>query len=78
MRQPFVTTLTFFALLSISRLSSLAFSEDFHWPGWLGPDRNGWGDQVAPPTRWPERLQRNWQLEVGTGYGSPLVVAGPV
>lgn len=78
MRQPFVITLTFFALLSIGRLSSLAFSEDFHWPGWLGPDRNGWVDQVQPPTRWPERLQLSWQVKVGTGYGSPLVVAGHV
>ena len=78
MRQPFVISIVPSILLPGNHLYSHVFGEDFHWPGWLGPDRNGWVGQVLPPTRWPEQLKRNWQLKVGTGYGSPLVVAGHV
>ena len=51
---------------------------DTHWPGWLGPNRNGWVSGFQPPARWPERLQKIWNVEVGTGYGSPLVSGGRV
>ena len=51
---------------------------DVHWPGWLGPNRNGWVSGFQPPAQWPDRLERSWQLEVGTGYGSPLVARGRV
>jgi outer membrane protein assembly factor BamB len=44
------------------------------WPGWLGPKRDGWVRGFQPPKHWPERLTKVWQVEVGTGYGSPLVV----
>lgn len=51
---------------------------DVYWPGWLGPQRNGWVSDFQPPTPWPEQLKRVWQVEVGTGYGSPLVAGGRV
>ncbi len=47
-----------------------------HWPGWLGPDRNGWVRDFRPPVSWPKQLKKVWQREVGTGYGSPLVSGG--
>ncbi|MEO2048746.1 MAG: family 16 glycoside hydrolase [Pirellulales bacterium] len=54
-------------------------SADFSWPGWLGgPGRDGWVDVFQPPTPWPEQPVRNWQVEVGTGYASPLVSGGHV
>ena len=46
---------------------------DLHWPGWLGPNRDGWVRGFCPPAPWPKRLTRMWRVEVGTGYGSPLV-----
>jgi len=49
-----------------------------HWPGWLGPKRDGWVSGFRPPARWPQKLKRGWQVEVGTGYGSPLVAGGRV
>ncbi|MEO1996005.1 MAG: PQQ-binding-like beta-propeller repeat protein, partial [Planctomycetaceae bacterium] len=55
-----------------------ASAADTHWPGWLGPERNGWVRDFQPPARWPEKLRRGWQVEVGTGYGSPLVAGGRV
>ena len=51
---------------------------DIHWPGWLGPNRDGWVSDFRPPAQWPKQLQRGWSVEVGTGYGSPLVSGGRV
>ncbi len=51
---------------------------DVVWPGWRGPKRNGWVSGFQPPARWPERLKKSWQVEVGIGYGSPLVAGGRV
>lgn len=56
---------------------STTMAEDF-WPGWLGPERNGWVNGFTPPSRWPAELTRGWQRDVGTGYGSPLVSGGRV
>ncbi len=44
------------------------------WTGWLGPDRTGWVADFEPPQVWPAALRKVWSVEVGTGYGSPLVV----
>ena len=51
---------------------------DFVWPGWLGPKRNGWVSGFQPPAQWPESLKKIWRVEVGIGYGSPLVAGGRV
>ena len=55
-----------------------SYGEDGYWPGWLGPKRSGWVSGFKPPLQWPEQLEKSWQVEVGTGYGSPLVSAGRV
>ena len=44
------------------------------WTGWLGPQRNGWVANFESPEAWPDDLSKDWSVEVGTGYGSPLVV----
>jgi outer membrane protein assembly factor BamB len=46
------------------------------WPGWLGPERNGWVDGFQPPAEWPNKLMKGWQVEVGVGFSSPLVADG--
>ena len=48
------------------------------WTGWLGPNRNGWVESFTPPQQWTKSLLKNWQVDVGTGYGSPLVVGDRV
>ncbi|MCA9048699.1 MAG: PQQ-binding-like beta-propeller repeat protein, partial [Planctomycetaceae bacterium] len=45
-----------------------------NWNGWLGPDRNGWVADFTSPNPWPVSLNKSWSVDVGTGYGSPLVV----
>jgi outer membrane protein assembly factor BamB len=44
------------------------------WSGWLGPHRNGWVSDFNSPKAWPDSLGKVWSVDVGTGYGSPLVV----
>lgn len=49
-----------------------------HWPGWLGPNRDAQVSYFKVPDRWPDKLQRDWELEVGTGYSTPIVADGAV
>ena len=58
--------------------ASAQTSSGTFWSGWLGPERNGWVQGFRPPTQWPQELKKGWQVEVGTGYSSPLVGDGLV
>ncbi|MBA63444.1 MAG: serine/threonine protein kinase [Planctomycetaceae bacterium] len=53
--------------------TSNVLAESPFWPGWLGPNRDGWVANIEPPKVWPEKLTKNWQIKVGAGYGTPLV-----
>lgn len=70
--------LTFMIILAAAASWTKSSAEDAHWPGWLGPQRNGWVSGFQPPSEWPKQLRRKWQVDVGTGYGSPLVADGHV
>jgi outer membrane protein assembly factor BamB len=48
------------------------------WPQWRGPNRDGAVTSFRPPASWPEKLVERWKADVGTGYATPLVVAGRV
>jgi outer membrane protein assembly factor BamB len=43
------------------------------WPQWRGPERDGIARGLAAPAKWPQRLDRIWQLEVGAGHATPIV-----
>jgi outer membrane protein assembly factor BamB len=49
------------------------------WPQWRGPNRDG---TLAPaysgPKTWPEQLKQKWQINVGSGHSSPLLVNSKV
>lgn len=45
------------------------------WPQWRGPNRDG-AASFAVPASWPETLERQWRVEVGDGYATPVLV-GP-
>ncbi|OUX51901.1 MAG: serine/threonine protein kinase [Rhodopirellula sp. TMED283] len=67
------------AVTSILMISShFAWTAEPEWTGWLGPQRNGWVDGFQPPQTWPNDLQQRWRVEVGSGYGSPLIANGRV
>ena len=65
-------------LLVASMLIQAESMADVEWTGWLGPNRDGQSNAFDPPTDWPEKLTKQWQVKVGTGYGSPLVSGGRV
>lgn len=78
MLRPIAFTVTALVFIPAASTWQLSFGADVDWPGWRGPGRDGWVSGFRPPTRWPQRLQRVWQVEVGTGYGSPVVSGGRV
>jgi outer membrane protein assembly factor BamB len=48
------------------------------WPQWRGQNRDGAAASFAEPASWPERLVRQWQVEVGLGYAAPITVGNRV
>ncbi|MFP6855249.1 MAG: PQQ-binding-like beta-propeller repeat protein, partial [Opitutales bacterium] len=56
---------------------AVSAAEDY-WPGWLGPERTGWVKDFKPPKTWPAELKKVWSVQVGAGYGTPLVAKGQV
>jgi outer membrane protein assembly factor BamB len=63
---------TFFLLLVLALLSETARGGD--WPQWRGPHRDGIVSGIVLPAKWPESLKKEWQVTVGEGYSSPVVV----
>lgn len=70
-------------LLGLSLLLPLGDSNDDvarpDWPQWRGPLRDG----HCPTPAWPEsldeeRIQRDWRIELGRSYASPIVAADRV
>ena len=48
------------------------------YPQWRGPARDGSAAAFVEPAAWPERLDRSWAVEVGTGYGTPIIIGAHV
>jgi len=48
------------------------------WPQWRGQNRDASVLGFTPPARWPDQLTKRWQVEVGLGYATPLVVGNRV
>ena len=48
------------------------------WPQWRGPNRDGTVAGFSIPGVWPKSLDKQWSLDVGHGYSSPVVADGRV
>jgi len=68
----------FFCLSVLGAGKPSSYDAKEYWPGWLGPQRNGWVEGFKPPKVWPKELKRVWSAKVGAGYGTPLVANGRV
>ena len=47
------------SFVSLSLLCSIFLTPSFaeaDWPGWLGPNRDGWVADFTPPKQWPETV----------------------
>lgn len=41
---------------------------------WRGQQRDGSASAFLEPKQWPDTLTRRWKVDVGEGYGTPLIV----
>jgi outer membrane protein assembly factor BamB len=73
-RHPFTAMLT----LALLTAATVAVPSAQDWPQWRGPNRDGVVAAFKPPASWPAALTRRWQIEVGSGYATPLVVGDRV
>ena len=48
------------------------------WPQWRGPARDAHAVGFHAPPAWPTQFDERWQVEVGLGHSSPVVVAGKI
>jgi RNA polymerase sigma factor (sigma-70 family) len=48
------------------------------WPQWRGPNRDGVVHGVPVPDKWPQTLREEWNVPVGKGVASPVVVGGSI
>ena len=44
------------------------------WPQWRGPNRDGSVSDFDVPAAWPAGLSEQWKVNVGFGYGSPVLI----
>lgn len=55
-----------------------ATNEPRDYPQWRGQSRDGSASAFIEPDVWPEALKHRWQVDVGEGYGTPLVIGDTV
>jgi hypothetical protein len=48
------------------------------YPQWRGQNRDGAASGFIEPKSWPKALTRQWKVEVGEGYATPLVIGETV
>ena len=76
-RQRLTSRYVFLILIAVWLLAPLqptAQDSSLDYPQWRGPDRDGSAAAFVKPETWPEQLNRTWQVDVGTGYGTPIVI----
>jgi outer membrane protein assembly factor BamB len=73
----FISAASVIACLGFGALSS-AQNAPLDYPQWRGRDRDGAASGFVEPKPWPRALTRGWSVEVGAGYGTPLVLGTTV
>lgn len=71
-RNLFLSTLILTGLL----LSITGFSQNNDIPGWRGANRDGKITGFKAPAVWPKELTKLWEVPVGLGDASPVLVNG--
>ena len=66
------------AVVAVTASLASAQQRPADWPQWRGPNRDGAIASFTEPKSWPEKLTRQWKVEVGLGYASPVLVGGRV
>jgi outer membrane protein assembly factor BamB len=58
-------------------ISAPSAQERREWSQWRGPHRDG-TTAVALPASWPQTLTRRWEVKVGSGHSSPVIIGDRV
>lgn len=66
-----------FAFLCVTT-TAVAQNAPQDYPQWRGKNRDGAASAFSEPKSWPEKLTREWKVEVGEGYATPIVVGKTV
>src|SRR5687768_11027029 len=53
-------------------VGGVAVAQD--WPQWRGPGRDNKVTGFTAPAAWPKELTKKWQVKVGSGDSSPVLV----
>ena len=61
-------------VLALMPAPAVAQDSPFDYPQWRGPMRDGSAAAFSEPAEWPPQLSRQWTLNVGTGYATPIVI----
>jgi outer membrane protein assembly factor BamB len=64
-------------LLAVSAAAAARIAAQ-DWPQWRGPNRDGAVVSFAAPSVWPEQLERQWRVEIGLGYATPVLVGNRI
>lgn len=76
MRNPSIAVAALTFVAGIATFVSAQRAQDY--TQWRGTDRDGSASGFVEPSSWPKTLTRQWRVEVGEGYGTPLIVADTV
>src|SRR6266852_6295430 len=68
-------SLSVLAVALIGSVIAVAQSYPRDYPQWRGRNRDGEASAFLPPKTWPEKLTRRWRVDVGEGYGTPILVS---
>lgn len=66
------------ALIGIGVIALDAQRASRDYVQWRGQQRDGSASAFAEPKEWPAALTRRWKIDVGEGYGTPLIVGDVV
>ena len=60
-------------IIALTLISTTAL-EAQDWPQWRGPDRDAVASAFNVPTNWPDELNKQWSVDVGLGYATPVLI----
>ena len=69
--------LTLTCLISTTPVAIAQYAPD-DYPQWRGSRRDGAAATFVVPAAWPDQLTRQWQVETGLGYATPILIGDRV
>ena len=61
-------------IVAVATVTVQAQRQSRGYTQWRGAQRDGSASAFVEPKQWPDTLTRRWKVDVGEGYGTPLIV----